>query len=126
MGVLTYKGATAEEPSGSEAGALAPEWAERQGFDGNEQAVAGATLVAESGCLNCHIYLDSGTSNLGGPELTAIGEGGRGAEGFARYVANPREFGNNVMPVYGLDAGGSLTDEQLAEIGAFLDASKGE
>jgi hypothetical protein len=125
MGVLTYKGATAEEPSGSEAEALAPEWAESQGFAGNEDAEAGAVLFAESGCLNCHVYLDSGAANLGAPELTDVGAGGRDADYFARYVANPREFGNNVMPIYGLEAGGSLTDEQLAQIGAFLEASKG-
>jgi menaquinol-cytochrome c reductase cytochrome b/c subunit len=126
MGVLTYKGATAEEPAGGEADALAQEWAEAQGFADNEDAVAGAVLFAESGCLNCHVYESAGASNLGAPELTEIGNGGRGADGFARYVGNPREFGNNVMPIYGLDDGGSLTDEQLQQIGVFLDASKGE
>jgi hypothetical protein len=127
MGVLTYKGATAEEPAGGEAEALAQEWGEAQGFADNEQAVAGAVLFAESGCLNCHVYEGAGAANLGAPELTDIGAtGGRDAQGFATYVSDPREFGNNVMPVYGLEAGGSLTDEQLAQIGAFLEASKGE
>ena len=127
MGVLTYKGATAEEPAGGEAEALAQEWGEAQGFADNEQAVAGAVLFAESGCLNCHVYEGAGVSNLGAPELTDIGAtGGRDADGFAQYVGNPREFGNNVMPVYGLEDGGSLTDEQLAQIGTFLEASKGE
>ena len=125
MGVLTYKGATAEEPSGSEAGSLAPEWAEQQGFADDEEALAGATLFAESGCLNCHVYLGSGAANLGAPELSDVGAGDRDADYFANYVANPRDFGNNVMPIYGLEDGGSLTDEQLAQIGAFLAASKG-
>ena len=56
MGVLTYKGATAEEPAGGEAEVLAQEWAEAQGFADSEDAVAGAALFAESGCLNRHVY----------------------------------------------------------------------
>jgi cytochrome c2 len=125
MGVLTYKGATAEEPSGTEADALAQQWAEQQGFTDNQEAIAGAMLFAESGCLNCHVYLDSGASNLGGPELSEIGNTSRDAQAFAQYVADPSQFGNNVMPKFGMEAGGSLTDEQLNQIGAFLEASKG-
>ena len=34
------------------------------------------------------------------PELSAIGKGGRGAQGFADYVAQPSKFGNNVMPAF--------------------------
>ena len=44
---------------------------------------------------------------------------------FTRYVANPRAFGNNVMPIYGREAGGSLNQDQLREIATFLAASKG-
>ena len=36
----------------------------------NAVAVAGATLFAESGCLNCHTYLGAGSSNLGAPDLS--------------------------------------------------------
>ena len=57
--------------------------------------------------------------------LRAFAQEGKDAEYFARYVANPREFGNTVMPVFGKDAGGSLTDEQLSQVGLFLAASKG-
>ena len=97
MGVLTYKGATAPEPAGGESEVLAQEWAEAQGFADNGDAVAGAVLFAESGCLTCHVYSGEGASNLGAPELTAIGaSGGRDAEAFAQYVADPSKFGNNV------------------------------
>ena len=56
MGVLTWKGATAKEALGSEliASGTVDEWAEVQGFADDEAAVAGATLFAQSGCLNCH------------------------------------------------------------------------
>ncbi len=80
MGVLTWKGATAKEALGSETVSLVPEWAEKQGFTGNKVAVEGATLFAESGCLNCHIYLGTGSSNLGAPDLSAEGAKGRGVE----------------------------------------------
>ena len=118
MGVLTYKGATAEEALGS------TEDVERWMVEYNlpEEARPGAEIVAQIGCLTCHVYDDSGVTNLGAPDLTAIGaESGKDAEYFARYVSNPREFGNNVMPVYGE----SLTDEQIDQVAIFLEASKG-
>ena len=125
MGVLTWKGATAEEALGSELVEAVPEWAEAQGFADNEVAVQGAQLFAEAGCAQCHVYLGVGSQNLGAPELTAIGQGDRGVEYFKNYVANPSDFGNPVMPSYGQEFGGSLDDEQLTAIATFLDASKG-
>jgi menaquinol-cytochrome c reductase cytochrome b/c subunit len=126
MGVLTWKGATAKESLGSELVREVPKWAEEQGFADNPQAVAGATLFAESGCANCHTYLGSGSSNLGAPDLSDIGAtAGKTAEQFSAYVANPADFGNNVMPPYGKQFGGAFTDRQLKAIGEFLAASKG-
>ena len=121
MGVLTYKGATAKEALGSENLAAVPEWAEKEGFADNPEAVKGAELFAQSGCMNCHTYLGAGVSNLGAPDLSAIGATGRDADYFARYVANPAEFGNNVMPAFE-----NLGEENLRAIGVFLAASKGE
>src|SRR5215211_8659518 len=54
MGILTYKGATAEESLGSEVVRDVPDWAEAEGFADDQDAVEGATLFATSGCLNCH------------------------------------------------------------------------
>jgi mono/diheme cytochrome c family protein len=125
MGVLTWKGATAEEALGSELVEAVPEWAERQGFAGNDTAVQGAQLFAETGCAQCHVYLGVGSQNLGAPELSAIGQGDRGVDYFRNYVANPSEFGNPVMPRYGEEFGGALDDEQLTAVATFLDASKG-
>ena len=119
MGVLTYKGATAEEALGSELVALVPSWAEQQGFTGNEEAITGAELFAESGCLNCHVYLGSGAGNLGAPDLSEIGQT-NDAEYFVRYLANPAAFGNSVMGSYSY-----LGEENLQALGVFLEASKG-
>jgi menaquinol-cytochrome c reductase cytochrome b/c subunit len=125
MGILTYKGATAKEALGSELIGLVPSWASQQGFAKDQQAVAGAKLFAVSGCLNCHTYKGAGSSNLGAPDLTGIGSSNEGAAFFAQYVADPRKFGNPVMPIFGKKYGGQLSDTQLDQLGAFLNASRG-
>jgi cytochrome c553 len=101
MGVLTYKGATAQEALASEVVQAVPQWAKREGFAANADAVAGAKVFASSGCTACHTYLGTGSSNLGAPDLTAIGKGGQGADFFSKYVTDPSKFGNNVMPKFG-------------------------
>jgi menaquinol-cytochrome c reductase cytochrome b/c subunit len=120
MGVLTYKGATAKEALASEVLGAVPTWAQRQGFADNADAVAGAKVFATSGCTACHTYLGTGSSNLGAPDLSAIGKSGQGADFFANYVSDPSKFGNNVMPKFA-----SLGDEKLKQLGEFLNASKG-
>ena len=117
MGVLTYKGATAEEGTGA-TGDVA-RWIEENNIP-EGPAQEGAEIFAESGCTNCHTYAGSGVSNLGAPDLTAVGQGMDEAR-LKAYVSNPRQFGNQVMPVYG----NTLSDQQLDQIAAFLAASKG-
>src|SRR6476469_2379888 len=63
MGVLTYKGATAKEALASEVVQAVPTWAQRQGFEDNEEAIAGAKIFASSGCTACHTYIGTGSSN---------------------------------------------------------------
>jgi menaquinol-cytochrome c reductase cytochrome b/c subunit len=124
MGTLTYKGATAKESLGAENLTLVSTWQKQEGFSGNAQAIAGAKIFAQVGCLNCHTYLGAGTPNLGAPDLSAIGQSSnRGVQGFADYVADPSKFGNNVMPKFGGQAG--LGDENLKRLGTFLELSKG-
>jgi menaquinol-cytochrome c reductase cytochrome b/c subunit len=119
MGVLTYKGATAQEALASEVIEAVPEWAERQGFADNPDAVAGAEVFASSGCTACHTYLGTGSTNLGAPDLTDIGTKGRTNQYFQDYVRDPSQFGNTVMPKF------DLPDEQLNQLAVFLNASKG-
>ncbi len=121
MGVLTYKGATAEESLGSQliADGVPAEWAETQGFAGDEQAEAGAMLFAETGCLQCHTYLGHGAGALGAPDLSEIGTS-NDAEYFVQYLTNPAAFGNTVMGSYAY-----LGEENLANLAAFLAASDG-
>ena len=89
MGVLTYKGAVAKEPIASEVEAAIPSWAQKQGFAGNPEALAGAKLFAESGCTNCHTYLGSGGSNLGAPDLRAEGAKGKGVQFQIDHLKSP-------------------------------------
>jgi mono/diheme cytochrome c family protein len=117
MGVLTYKGAAAEEGTGA-TGDVA-RWIEVNNIPEGD-AQTGAELFAETGCTNCHIYAGSGVQNLGAPELTEIGTTSDQAR-LEAYIANPRQFGNSVMPVYGE----TLSEEQISQIAAFLAASKG-
>ena len=121
MGVLTWKGATAKESLGSETVSLVPEWAKQQGFANNPVAVAGGTLFAESGCLNCHVFLGSGSSNLGAPDLSAEGAKGRGIEWQVAHLKNPSsKTPGSPMPPFA-----DLGNENLLKIATFLEASKG-
>jgi menaquinol-cytochrome c reductase cytochrome b/c subunit len=119
MGVLTWKGATAKE--GSEAVAEVPNWAAEQGFADDPVAVEGATLFAESGCLNCHVYLGAGGQNLGAPELTEEGLKGRGIQWQVDHLKNP----SSKVPGSPMPAFGDLGEENLIKIATFLEASKG-
>ena len=87
----------------------------------SEEGREGAVLFAQSGCQSCHTYLGTGSSNLGAPDLSDVGASGQSAEEFATYVANPAEFGNQVMPAYE-----SLGEENLQLLGTFLSESTGE
>jgi menaquinol-cytochrome c reductase cytochrome b/c subunit len=118
MGILTYKGATAEEPSAASGTAIL----EANGLPtDNEQLVRGADLFAGVGCLNCHVYAGEGATNLGAPELTDIGTAGRGEDYWVRWVRNPQD----IKPGTAMPSFENLTDEQLRDIAVFLEASKG-
>ncbi len=110
----------AKEALASEVVQAVPSWSQQQGFANNQDALAGARVFASSGCTACHTYLGTGSSNLGAPDLSEIGAGGRGVQGFADYVADPSKFGNTVMPKFA-----SLGQDQLRQLGVFLNASKG-
>jgi menaquinol-cytochrome c reductase cytochrome b/c subunit len=119
MGVLTYKGATAKEALASEVVQAVPTWASRQGFQDNQEALAGAKIFASSGCTACHTYLGTGSSNQGAPDLSNEGTRGKSKQQLMAYIRDPSQFGNNVMPKFG------FTDQQLAQLAEFLLASKG-
>jgi menaquinol-cytochrome c reductase cytochrome b/c subunit len=121
MGVLTYKGATAKESLGSELVAQVPSWAKKQGFSGNQQALAGARLFAVSGCLNCHTYLGIGGGFAGAPDLTAEGAKQRGLTFQIEHLQNP----SSKSPGSPMPSFAGLGTARLTQLAHFLEASTG-
>ena len=121
MATLTWKGAVAKESLGSENLQFVDKWAQDGGFANNPTAIAGAKVFASLPCMTCHTYRGAGSSNQGAPDLTAIGKGGRGVQGFVDYVSDPSKFGNNVMPGFA-----DIGADNLKALGTFLDASRGD
>ena len=121
MGVLTYKGATAKEALGPELVGHVPSWAAKEGFTGNQQAIAGAKLFAVAGCLNCHTYNGDGGTNLGAPELTAEGTKNKGIQFQVEHLQNPASKSpGSPMPSFA-----GLGTSRLTQLAHFLEASKG-
>lgn len=86
-----------------------------------KRAVPGAMVFATSGCTACHIYAGSGNSNLGAPDLTAIGQRKYGIRFLVRQLQCPSCIrSDSAMPAFR-----SLGDGRLHELAVFLDASKG-
>ena len=121
MGILTYRGATARESLGTENLTHVTEWAQKQGFAGNKEAVAGAKLFAVVGCLNCHTYLGTGSHNLGAPELTAEGAKNKGIAFQIAHLKCP----SCVNPGSPMPPFASQGPKNLKALATFLEASKG-
>jgi menaquinol-cytochrome c reductase cytochrome b/c subunit len=121
MGVLTYKGATAKESLGTELEGLVPTWSKQQNFVNNPKAVAGAKLFAQAGCLTCHTYLNTGSSNLGAPNLTSEGSKNKGVDFQVRHLECP----SCVNPGSPMPSFKDLGNDRLQNLAAFLEASKG-
>jgi hypothetical protein len=121
MGILTYRGATAKEALGTELLKDVPTWAQKQGFEHNPPAIAGAKLFAQLGCLNCHTYLGSGNHNLGAPDLSAEGAKGRGIFFQIAHLKCPSCVNKgSPMPSFASQGNANLT-----KLATFLEASKG-
>jgi cytochrome c553 len=119
LAILTWKGATAKEFLASEVGGLVDRWFQEANLP--QDARPGAELFAQSGCLNCHVYLGDGAQALGAPELTEEGTKGRGIEWQIAHLQCPScETPGSPMPSFA-----ALGEQQLREIAVFLEASKG-
>jgi len=117
-GCASARSPSPHESLGSEVDAKASEWVKREHLAG--AAARGAHLFAQVGCLSCHTYAGTGARNLGARDLTRVGRR-RSARSIERYVANPRRFGDKLMPVFGE----AFSARQVGDIAAFLAASKG-
>jgi len=117
MGILTYKGATAEEPSATSGQALL----DGNGVQTNDPVVVqGADLFAAVGCLNCHTYGTQGAAGPG-PNISNVSEQGRSIDYWKRWIHNPQD----IKPGTAMPGFPNLTDEQLTALATFLNAPKG-
>ena len=83
--------------------------------------IEGGTLLAEAGCLNCHVFQGAGAENLGAPDLTAEGLKGRGVVWQIGHLQVPGDLSaGSLMPSFA-----TLRDEQLLQLPVFLDAAGG-
>jgi menaquinol-cytochrome c reductase cytochrome b/c subunit len=119
MGMLTWKGATAHEALASEVIADVPMWIQKEHLP--PAAVPGAKLFATAGCTACHTYAGSGGSNLGAPDLTAIGSRNLGIATQIKHLQNP----SSVTPGSPMPSFASLGNQRLRQLAIFLEASKG-
>ena len=120
MGVLTWKGATAKEALASEVIADVPSWVKAEKLP--PAALPGAKLFATAGCTSCHTYLGTGSSNLGAPDLTAIGSRNLGIDFQIRHLQCP----SCVNPGSPMPKFASLGTARLHQLAVFLEASKGK
>ena len=119
MGVLTWKGATAKEALASEVIQDVPRWASTEHLP--VSALPGAKLFATAGCTACHTYAGSGGSNLGAPDLTAIGSRNLGIQ----FQINHLKCPSCVNPGSPMPPFASLGTDRLRQLALFLEASKG-
>jgi mono/diheme cytochrome c family protein len=120
MAVLTWKGATASEALASEVITQVPSWIKAEKLP--PAAQPGAKLFAVAGCTACHTYLGAGGSQLGAPDLTAIGSRHLGIDFQIRHLKCPSCVNaGSPMPKFA-----SLGDKTLRQLAVFLEASKGK
>ncbi|HKU56367.1 MAG TPA: c-type cytochrome [Gaiellaceae bacterium] len=119
MGVLTWKGATAQEALASEVIQDIPNWVKAEHLP--PAAIPGAKLFATAGCTACHTYNGAGGSNLGAPDLTAIGTRNLGIATQIKHLQNP----GSVTPGSPMPSFASLGVARLHQLAVFLEASKG-
>jgi cytochrome c oxidase subunit 2 len=119
MAVLTWKGATAKEALASEVIQDVPSWVKAEHLPAN--ALPGAKLFATAGCTACHTYNGSGGSNLGAPDLTAIGSRNLGKQFQINHLMCP----SCVNPGSPMPPFKSLGLKRLTQLAIFLEASKG-
>jgi cytochrome c553 len=119
MGVLTWKGATAQEALSSEVIQSVPSWIKKENLPPN--AVPGAKLFAVAGCTACHTYNGVGGSQLGAPDLTEIGNNGYDVATQIKHLMDP----SSVTPGSPMPKFGALGQKSLRQLALFLVASKG-
>jgi quinol---cytochrome c reductase cytochrome c subunit, bacillus type len=119
MGVLTWKGATANEALASEIVQNVPRWIKDEHLP--KQAVPGVNLFARAGCTACHTYDGAGGSQLGAPDLTDIASRHLSIATQIQHLNDP----SSVTPGSPMPSFSSLGPQRLHQLAVFLNASNG-
>jgi mono/diheme cytochrome c family protein len=119
MGVLTWKGATANEALASEVVQNIPKWIKDEQLP--PKAVPGVNLFARAGCTACHTYDGVGGALLGAPDLTNIASRNLGVATQIKHLNDP----GSVTPGSPMPSFSSLGQERLRQLAIFLEASNG-
>src|SRR4051812_15758688 len=98
---------------------LVPRWVADENLP--PRAIPGAKLYGNAGCTACHTYDGSGSSSLGGPDLTAIGGRELGIRLEIAHLMCP----SCVHPGSSMPDFASLGQKRLRQLAIFLEASKG-
>jgi hypothetical protein len=115
----TQRAQNPREALSSEMVSNVPRWMRAEGLP--PTALPGAKLFATSGCTVCHTYLGAGSTNLGAPDLTAIGSRHLGLRAEIRHLRCPACVrAGSPMPPFG-----ALGEKRLRQLAVFLEASKG-
>ncbi|MBX7110912.1 MAG: cytochrome c oxidase subunit II [Dehalococcoidia bacterium] len=92
-------------------------------------ASEGEQLFAQSACIGCHTVRGTSAQGKVGPDLTHVGSRTtvaagtleNNAQNLARWIRNSADVKpGSKMPPQGASAGGTLTDDQIAAIAAYL------
>src|SRR5262249_8696415 len=110
---------TAHEALSSEIKQGVPSWIKAENLP--PEAIPGAKLFSVAGCTACHTYLGAGSSNLGAPDLTAIGSRNLGVMFQIAHLRCP----SCVNPGSPMPPFASLGRKRLRQLAIFLEASKG-
>lgn len=100
-------------------GPSVPRWAHLEHLPA--KAIPGAKVFATAGCTACHTYAGSGGSNLGAPDLTAIGRRHLGIRFQIAHLKCP----SCVTPQSPMPPFAQLGKKRLHQVAVFLEASKG-
>src|SRR3954468_2746700 len=109
------------EPDGGDRGGRAPDRAHADGDTSKGDPAAGKEVFTSAGCAGCHTLKAAGSSATIGPDLDTALQG-KDATFVLESIIDPNKevasgFQPNVMPG---TFGESLSDEQLADLVAFL------
>lgn len=110
---VTTGAETSPAPAETEAETTAEE--PEAGGGGRGDAEAGKAVFGETGCGGCHTFADAGSTGAVGPNLD------ESKPSYDEAVEQVRKGGGG-MPAYE----GQLTDEQIANVAAFVAEATGE